>query len=424
MAHATRWAERRIGTALRRWCAAVALLAGSLLAAGGARAAVTTIAVPDTGAGCIDAPPDAVPYGQTLVAPTDPTLRAFTVYLAVGDGPRTVRGEVYAWDDAARRAVGPALYQSAPVPVTASSHQAAHQTVTFAAGGVPLAAGAIYLLAVTTLRDPNAQPSTLYIGCRDDGAYPGGAFYTNGGADLTTGWAPFGTFDLAFAATFGTAPAPSPTPSASPSPSPSPSPVPSATPSPSTSPPPSASPVPSFADVPPGYWAHDQIGTFAQRGITTGCDVGLYCPERPVTRAEMAVFLDRTLGYGSPATPASPRFIDVPAAYWAYAFIGQFATLGITTGCGGTEFCPDRGVTRAEMAAFLIRALKQNQLAPGTPTFADVPASHPQFGYIEALVQLGVTTGCGTNDAGQRLYCPDRGVTRAEMAVFIIRAFP
>jgi len=39
-------------------------------------------------------------------------------------------------------------------------------------------------------------------------------------------------------------------------------------------------------------------------------------------------------------------------------------------------------------------------------------------------VHFGVTTGCGTNDQGQRIYCPDRGVTRAEMAVFIIRAFP
>jgi len=61
---------------------------------------------------------------------------------------------------------------------------------------------------------------------------------------------------------------------------------------------------------------------------------------------------------------------------------------------------------------------------PATPTFADVPTSHPQYGYIEALVALGVTTGCGTNAQGQRVYCPDRGVTRAEMAVFIVRAFP
>jgi len=208
--------------------------------------------------------------------------------------------------------------------------------------------------------------------------------------------------------------------------SPSPSPSPSASPSPSPSPSANPSPAPAtrFTDVPANYWAYTQITQFAQRGITTGCDTGLYCPERGVTRAEMAVFLDRTLGYGTPPTPPAPPFTDVPPAYWAYAHIAQFAKLGITTGCGGGEFCPDRGVTRAEMAAFLIRALKGSQITPATPTFVDVPASYPQYGYVEALVKLGVTTGCGRDAQGKRLYCPERGVTRAEMAVFITRAFP
>jgi hypothetical protein len=59
----------------------------------------------------------------------------------------------------------------------------------------------------------------------------------------------------------------------------------------------SPGPVPSFADVPIGYWAHDEIGTSAQRKITAVCaddDQGRpYCPDRGVTRAEMAVFILR-----------------------------------------------------------------------------------------------------------------------------------
>jgi len=188
--------------------------------------------------------------------------------------------------------------------------------------------------------------------------------------------------------------------------------------------------LPQPVDVSADYWAQAQIQEFAARGITTGCGAGDFCPARGVTRAEMAVFVDRTLGYGplaAQARAAAFTFADVPADYWAYGYIEQFATLGITTGCGGGDFCPARGVTRAEMAAFLIRASQGSPFTPAipaTPTFADVPVNHPQYGYIEALVKLGVTTGCGTDERGQRLYCPDRGVTRAEMAVFIIRAFP
>jgi len=192
---------------------------------------------------------------------------------------------------------------------------------------------------------------------------------------------------------------------------------------------------PTFADVPDDYWAYAPIERFAARGITTGCgtdDQGrrVYCPDRNVTRAEMAVFLDRTLGYGTPPTPTGQTFADVPPTYWAYAFIEQFAQLGITTGCGTNDagqrlFCPDRSVTRAEMAVFIDRARGYaNPPAPASATFFDVPPTYWAYASIEQFYQLGVTTGCGTDGQGRRLYCPDRNVTRAEMAVFIIRAYP
>jgi subtilisin family serine protease len=192
---------------------------------------------------------------------------------------------------------------------------------------------------------------------------------------------------------------------------------------------------PTFADVPGDYWAYAPIERFAARGITTGCgtnDQGrrVYCPARNVTRAEMAVFLDRTLGYGTPPTPTRQTFADVPPTYWAYAYIEQFATLGITTGCGTNDagqrlFCPDRNVTRAEMAVFIDRA--KGYGTPPTPkgqTFADVSPDYWAYAFIEQFAQLGITTGCGADGQGRRLYCPDRNVTRAEMAVFIIRAYP
>jgi hypothetical protein len=55
-------------------------------------------------------------------------------------------------------------------------------------------------------------------------------------------------------------------------------------------------------------------------------------------------------------------------------------------------------------------------------TFADVPPSHPFYDEIEELHALGITNGCGTNQAGQPIYCPDQPVTRRDMAVFIVRA--
>lgn len=51
------------------------------------------------------------------------------------------------------------------------------------------------------------------------------------------------------------------------------------------------------------------------------------------------------------------RFDDVPAGYWAFDAITTIGTLGISSGCGGGNFCPDESVTRAEFAVMLKRAL-------------------------------------------------------------------
>ena len=54
---------------------------------------------------------------------------------------------------------------------------------------------------------------------------------------------------------------------------------------------------------------------------------------------------------------------------------------------------------------------------PASPSFNDVPMSHPFFQFIEALYASGITGGCGTGN-----YCPDDPVTRGQMAVFLSKA--
>jgi hypothetical protein len=113
-----------------------------------------------------------------------------------------------------------------------------------------------------------------------------------------------------------------------------------------------------FGDVPTTYWAAAWIKQLAAEGITGGCGIGTYCPEAPVTRAQMAVFLLRSkhgASYTPPAVGSSTGFNDVPPGYWAAAWIKQLVAEGITTGCGAGTYCPEAPVTRAQMAVFLVR---------------------------------------------------------------------
>ena len=83
-----------------------------------------------------------------------------------------------------------------------------------------------------------------------------------------------------------------------------------------------------------------------------------YCPQRPVTRAEMATFLSRAFRL-SPAPPAG--FTDTVRSVHRSA-IDALAGAGITAGCtrSPARYCPSVAVTRAQMASFLYGALRFN----------------------------------------------------------------
>ncbi len=185
-------------------------------------------------------------------------------------------------------------------------------------------------------------------------------------------------------------------------------------------------PTATFADVPATYWAWDWIDRLYNARLTAGCSASplLYCPDDPVTRAQMAVFLERGL-HGSAYTPPAGTgtvFADVPLSYWAVNWIEKFYADGITSGCGNSPltYCPDDSVTRAQMAVFLLRAEHGALYTPPAAVgiFTDVPTSYWAAGWIEQLHAEGITAGCGAG-----LYCPEHPVTRAEMAKFLVLTF-
>ncbi len=182
--------------------------------------------------------------------------------------------------------------------------------------------------------------------------------------------------------------------------------------------------VTSFFDVPGNYWAWTWIETLAHAKVTGGCGSSpkIYCPDDPVTRAQMAVFLLRGIHGSSYAPPAATgtKFGDVPANYWAAAWIEELAKEGITGGCGSGNFCPEDPVTRAQMAVFLLKSKHGATYSPppATGIFNDVPPTYWAAAWIEQLANEGITSGCSAKH-----YCPDDSVTRAQMAVFLDRTF-
>ena len=176
-----------------------------------------------------------------------------------------------------------------------------------------------------------------------------------------------------------------------------------------------------FWDVPEGYWAASFIERLYKAAITSGCSPANYCPEGAVTRSEMAVFLERGI-HGSSFDPGAPAitFSDT-TTNWAKFWIEALRADGITSGCGNNTYCPESLVTRDQMAVFLLRARHGKTYIPPHVTntgFSDVPATYWAADWIAQLASEAITSGCAPSS-----YCPASPVTRAQMAVFLVRTF-
>lgn len=153
------------------------------------------------------------------------------------------------------------------------------------------------------------------------------------------------------------------------------------------------------------------IETAARRGLILGCnppDNDRFCPHDTVTRGEAAIMLARATPL--PA-PAGDHFVD-DQGQASEASIEALYAAGATRGCGERRFCPQRELTRGELAALLTNTLDldpSERLGP----FVDLEGS-PFAGQVAALGRLGYLEPCDP-PVGRRM-CPGQLVTRSEAA--------
>ncbi len=178
-----------------------------------------------------------------------------------------------------------------------------------------------------------------------------------------------------------------------------------------------------FLDAPSSHPFNSFVNKLVSNGLTAGVGGGNYGVSLAVTRAQMAVFLLRGKnGLCFLPPPATGTvFADVPAGSFAAAWIEALAAAQVTGGCGNGNYCPSDPVTRAQMAVFLLRTLEGPAYLPPacvTPTFNDVPCASGFARWVDELALRGVTAGCGGGN-----YCPSDSVTRGQMAVFLTTTF-
>jgi len=144
-----------------------------------------------------------------------------------------------------------------------------------------------------------------------------------------------------------------------------------------------------FRDVPKNSYAYSDIENLVERGVITGYSNGTFHPDAKVTRGQFAGMVARALKLPK----GTSHFKDVPKSKALYDEISRAASAGIVKGTGG-KFNPDLPVTRADMAVMLDRAmnLKGNFKEKGNLKFKDkIPPYALES--VKRMVHYGIIKG-------------------------------
>lgn len=176
-----------------------------------------------------------------------------------------------------------------------------------------------------------------------------------------------------------------------------------------------------FTDVPKGFWARPYIDALTARGVLNGLPEGRFEPNRPITRAELAVQLANAFALNP--KQVNKVFIDVPNDYWASAKIQKAVTMGFMTGYPEGDFRPEQTLPRLQILLALSAGLSlpaanapetllsQYQDADAIPAWAREQ--------VAAAIAAGLITPAATTG---NLLRPNEPATRAEVAALIYSA--
>ena len=166
-----------------------------------------------------------------------------------------------------------------------------------------------------------------------------------------------------------------------------------------------------FSDVPAGKWYSAGVEYCASQGYVTGYSNGTFKPGNNITRAELAVVMNKMLGLKS---PANNTFSDVPSGKWFTEPILNCVKAGVITGYNSKSFGPSDPVTREQAAVIMAQAF-QVEKASGRSSFADDgQIATWAVGYVKAMNAKGLITGTGSNR-----FSPKDRVTRGQVCTII-----
>lgn len=176
----------------------------------------------------------------------------------------------------------------------------------------------------------------------------------------------------------------------------------------------------SFSDVPSNYWAYNNIKRITELGGFKGYEDGTFKPENQITHEEFLKVVI-SLMYKGDANAAPASALGASWEDWAKPMLNAAVDAGIVKADDSDILAANTPITRAEMAQIISRTLdylgKTKAASPDTSKITDwnyvAEAYRP---YVEQVYAKGIITGYDDGSFG-----PAMSLTRSEASAVIAR---
>jgi cell wall-associated NlpC family hydrolase len=148
-----------------------------------------------------------------------------------------------------------------------------------------------------------------------------------------------------------------------------------------------------FGDV--NGTGHDAVKALVAEGVVQGCDDHRFCATDELTRGQVATILTNALDLAPAMGVERGRFSDTEDNVHAAA-IDAVAAVGLSSGCGDGRYCPDEPITRAQLASMLQKGFGLPDAPEGVTYFRDVDGVHAPA--VAAVAEAGISNGCDLVD--------------------------
>lgn len=164
-------------------------------------------------------------------------------------------------------------------------------------------------------------------------------------------------------------------------------------------------------------WAADAVDEAYAKGWMQGTLIGEdldFLPGQSISRAELAALLVRLLGE-APSAATSLSFNDVPAGAWYYGYVAKAQELGLVSGVTETAFAPHQPVTRQDLAVIIARAYNLTPQGVGEALQDEAQIGAYALNAVKAVTEQGYLSAANGH------FNPQAPVTREMAATVAVR---